>query len=291
MKPARSSPPSFEATSATEGQAAHGAPSEPVRIPTLKKHTLGGQPYTRRPEITAKLEELLGLPPAERVARCGISQPADPGFVHSECVMYLVRAARAESASPDFERLYGILLTRVRQRLPRSDMREGVRLKEETVREQVLDTLTERLATDRKAYDERLDYFEICFDSALSRLRHSASKSEGRRAKRFTSLGLGEDGELSPEVKDALLAAHENGVPDFFLTERYRSAFEAAIDTLPPDERTVMHMLIQGLPIDSKDPDQITISDTLGKAEKTVRNVRDRALVKLRAALVTGGGE
>ena len=44
-------------------------------------------------------------------------------------------------------------------------------------------------------------------------------------------------------------------------------------------------MLLQELPIDSKDKEVKTIVKVLGCSEKTVRNRRDRAFVKLRDAL------
>jgi hypothetical protein len=45
-------------------------------------------------------------------------------------------------------------------------------------------------------------------------------------------------------------------------------------------------MLRQGFPIDSKDPDAVTIAKTLKRSEKTIRLHRDRALKALRAALL-----
>ena len=44
-------------------------------------------------------------------------------------------------------------------------------------------------------------------------------------------------------------------------------------------------MLLKEIPIDSSDPDTLTISKVLGKAEKTIRNQRDRAFVSLRRHL------
>ncbi len=45
-------------------------------------------------------------------------------------------------------------------------------------------------------------------------------------------------------------------------------------------------MLRQGIPIDSQDPDVVTIAKTLKKSEKTIRLHRDRALKALRAVLL-----
>jgi DNA-directed RNA polymerase specialized sigma24 family protein len=47
-------------------------------------------------------------------------------------------------------------------------------------------------------------------------------------------------------------------------------------------------MLRQGFPIDSKEPDVMTIAKALGRSEKTVRTYRDKAFAALRAAMADG---
>lgn len=47
-------------------------------------------------------------------------------------------------------------------------------------------------------------------------------------------------------------------------------------------------MLRQGVPIDSKEPDVMTIAKALGRSEKTIRTHRDKAYAALRTALLDG---
>ncbi len=47
-------------------------------------------------------------------------------------------------------------------------------------------------------------------------------------------------------------------------------------------------MLKEGFPIDSKEPDVMTISKALGRSEKTIRTYRDKAIAALRLALADG---
>lgn len=61
----------------------------------------------------------------------------------------------------------------------------------------------------------------------------------------------------------------------------YRSKIAAAINSLPPDERRVVELILEGIPIDSKEKDTMTMAKMLGCSEKTVRNRRDRAFAKL----------
>ena len=67
--------------------------------------------------------------------------------------------------------------------------------------------------------------------------------------------------------------------------EAYRLKLDAAIDSLPPLQQQIVHMLQQGFPIDSKEKGVVSIASTLGKAEKTIRNHRDRAYAAIKAAL------
>jgi hypothetical protein len=53
-------------------------------------------------------------------------------------------------------------------------------------------------------------------------------------------------------------------------------------------ERRVVEMCRQDVPIDSKDPETMTMVKTLGRSEKGIRNIRDRAFAKLRALLTRG---
>jgi DNA-binding CsgD family transcriptional regulator len=48
----------------------------------------------------------------------------------------------------------------------------------------------------------------------------------------------------------------------------------------------VIEMLRQGIPIDSKDVDAVTIAKALGKSEKTIRTYRDKAFAVLRVAML-----
>jgi DNA-directed RNA polymerase specialized sigma24 family protein len=70
----------------------------------------------------------------------------------------------------------------------------------------------------------------------------------------------------------------------------YRLRLDAAIDSLPADQRRVIEMLLQGFQIESDDAEVTTIVKVLGCVEKTVRNRRDKALTTLQAALAEETG-
>jgi DNA-directed RNA polymerase specialized sigma24 family protein len=256
-------------------------------ITPLNQCSPGGERYERTRAVVSKLSELLSIPSADLIARCEVRDQNDPHYVPSECVLYFVRNARAQPEGERFAKLYKVLVERVLQRLPRGETKQGAKLADEKVRDAVRDRFVEMLAGDRETYDERLDFFEIRFDMALRRARLSALKSVRREGGNVEPLTYDEHEELSADVQ---AAAATFDLPDVNVeAEECRLTLDAAIDALEPDERRTIHMLRQGFPIDSSDPGQVTIRKTLGRSEKGIRNIRDRAFVKLRAALAAKG--
>ena len=259
-------------------------------ITPLRNHRKrDGKLYTRRSIIEAKIIELASLSRSELITRCEIGQRNDPGYVPSECLLYFIRASRTDNADIYFERLYKVLVTRVFRSLPKAEKSNGktIALTASTIRDKVVGQFVEMLASDRNTYLDKLDYYEINFDSALKNLLRDAQEQVWKNEKRSTTLYDEETGEPTTEVE---LAAG-NFDPfnmSAFSDDNYRLSLYAAIDALPPEQRKIIIMIQQGIPIDSKDPDAITIARALGKSEKTIRTYRNKAHVALHAALNRG---
>lgn len=256
-------------------------------IAPLRKRTLGGTLYERDAKIQDLLVRLELLPRADLVGRCQIIDRTDPNYVPSECLMYFVRAARQDNSDRHFERLYKVLLSRLTRALPSPEANDGqvtrISQTKSRIRDIAFDRFTEALAADRQDYSEKLDFFEVRFDGAVANLRRDAQDIVWREANRTTTIEYDpETNEPSPEVEEA--AGSFNPFENLE-AEDYRSRLDAAIDTLPPEQIRIIQMLRQGFPIDSTDPDVVTIAKTLRKSEKTIRLHRDRAFKALRAAL------
>jgi DNA-directed RNA polymerase specialized sigma24 family protein len=160
-------------------------------------------------------------------------------------------------------------------------------LTDSRIREGAFDRFNELLAEDRAGYSERLDYFEVRFDGAMAHLRLDARRPAYREESRRAPLALeGEDGAPAEAEWAARAPApfEVNGIDGFL----YRPRLNAAIGALPPLQRTIIEMLRQEIPIDSKEPGVVTIASVLDRSEKTIRTHRDLAWAALRAALTQG---
>lgn len=272
------------------GQGAGAQRTGEVAIPPLRKRRPTGELYERTPNVEALIDELAILSRDELIARAAITKRSDPRYIPSECLVYFIRASRYDIAEVWFERLYRVLNERVLRSLPKAENPNG---KTESftrgaVRDKAFGRFVELLAADRVAYVDRLDYFEIRFDGALEKLRLDAQRQAWRDEKRRQPLEYDEaSGELSAAVEAAARAYDPFTTPDFD-DEDYRLRLDAAIDTLPTEQRTIIHMLGQGFPIDSKEPDVMTIAKALGRSEKTIRTYRDKAFAALRSAMGEG---
>jgi hypothetical protein len=187
--------------------------------------------------------------------------------------------------------LFRALRQRVIARLPPPEKGRGadgevlVSQRNVKIAEYVLDRFQALLVTDRAAYDDRLDYFEVNFDAGIASLRLDGRRKTFKEEKRTEPMTYDDEtSQLNAEIEKA--AAAQNPVSGSKLDDSaYRSRLYAAIDALPEDQRRVMELLLLGIPIDSKEPGVQTIVQILGCAEKTVRNRRDRAYVALRKDL------
>lgn len=272
-----------------ERKAGASRTSEAMVTP-LRKQRLSGELYERDPKVEALIAELAILPRDELIARATITKRSDPGYVPSECLVHFIRASRNDNNEAWFERLYRILTERVLRSLPGAESSDGETesLTRGVIRDKVFGRFVELLSADRAGYVDKVDYFEVRFDGALASLRRDAQEQAWRDESRSQPLEFDEEsGEPSPEV-EAAAGAYDPFAASDFDDPAYRSRLDAAIEDLPTEQSRIIHMLRQDFPIDSKEPDVMTIAKALGRSEKTVRIYRDKAFAALRAAMADG---
>jgi len=250
-----------------------------VMIPPLRKRNENGELYVRRPETHAELEALYQLPIKEVAERTKATDADDPNYVSSECVVHFVRRSKDNGDSPPYEELFKVLRQRVLKALPvfenqLPDGKVGEDPYQREVRDRVVDKFMEMLCIDREGYDERLDYYEVMFNSALAARRVTAKRDTSEREKREKSEPLVLDEAVSDESGefDGILPGlnepsnQENSV--------YRFELLSAINDLPDDERRVIELLIQGYLLKEA-------AEIVECTEKTARERRNRAYARL----------
>jgi hypothetical protein len=252
----------------------------------LRKHTLDGTPYFRRDKVEAEIQALDGISAAELERRADLWQVSDPEFVSPEALLYFVRNA---AAGTHREKLTEKLLVRVARRVPSAANADGVTvsLTRMNIREDVRDHFVDLLLSDRLQYDDRLDYYEVNFNSAVATDRLDANGRHWRQENRTTELEV-EDGEVSAQVESAV-GDYDPFDADELDKKDYRLLLDEAIDSLPELQRRIVVMWRQGIPIESNDPSVESISKVLGKSEKTIRTHRDKAFASLKLRLERKG--
>jgi hypothetical protein len=257
-------------------------------ISPLRKRTRDGKLYVRFPDIEDQLVELDQLSAGELIARCRIPE-REAGSVPTECVLTLVRREWAAQNQSLHEPLLKVLLERLRRRLPRAVSKDGKTesMARSDAAEQIQDTFIGMLVGEVNGYDERLDYYEISFSRSLAALSHTAKLHAHRSASRHEELYNEEEGEISADVEEVVGTFDPFDV-DLLQQETYRSRLPGAMEQLEPLEKRIVEMWRNDIPIDSKDPNTITMRGMTGRSEKGIRLIRDRAFAKLCGLLTRG---
>lgn len=252
----------------------------------LRKCRLDGTPYFRRDEVEAEIQALADVSHGELERRAALWPAGSPGFLSPEALLYLVRNA---APSAHRERLTEKLLFRLARRVPAIANTGGdtVSLTKMNIREDVFDHFVDLLLSDRKEYDDRLDYYEINFNRAVAWDRRDANARHWKHENRTAEIE-DDDGEVSTKVEAAA------GEYDPFNAEEldkkdYRLLLDDAIDSLPEFQRRIVLMWREDIPIESDDPSIESISKVLGKSEKTIRTHRDKAFAALKLRLERKG--
>lgn len=258
-------------------------------IPPLRKQTLDGVTYTRDARVEGLINGLNTLSRDEVLVRLGVTSRTDPRYIPSECLVHLVRATRLDNSDRYFRTLYELLMARVVKGLPRADSAstQTSSLPLARIRDAVMDKFNLLLVADRKGYSEALDFFEVRFDSALAKARLDASEPVWREGRRAVAIEIDDEIGAGEEIEKAMGGFDPFAATDYE-NKDYRLKLDRAIDTLPPEQKRIVEMLRQGFPIDSEDPNALTISKTLGRSEKTIRTYRDRAFDRIRAEFGKG---
>jgi hypothetical protein len=256
-------------------------------IAPLRKTSRSGKLYLRPKEILAKLEEITLLPRREIAVRCQILEPENPKYVPSECLVYLVREYRSQPMDECSEVLFKTLLERFEKGILKfgSELAATESLVESNIRDEAVSKFLVLLGQDRTVeYQTRLDFFEVRFNKCVAGIRYETKRKLYPEANRHRPMEFEEDGEPSVEFELAARGYTPFG-PEELEDPDYGANLDQAIDELPPIQKTIVVMWRNGVKIESKEPDAVTISGTLKKTPKTIAKHRDLAFAKLKKTL------
>ena len=253
---------------------------------SLRKLKLDGTPYFRRDVVESEIQDLAAVSASELERRAGLWSSKEFGFISPEALLYLVRNATPGAYREKLtEKLLGRVVRRVRPTTNSGD--DTVSLTGMNIREEVVDHFVDLLLSDRCEYDERLDYYEVNFNSAIAADRLDANVRHWKHENRSAELET-EDGEITAQVESAV-GSYDPFESDEFDKKYYRLLLDDAIDRLPELQRRIVVMWRQDIPIESNDPSIMSISKALGKSEKTIRTHRDKAFASLKRCLERKG--
>ena len=253
----------------------------------LTRKEKDGTPYSRPPEIETWIERLEAIDVTARLLQFDGVSKKRPEYVPTEVLLYFLRRAWAEGQKDQFEKIFRILLKRVDQSLQSAV--SDARMDDATeIRDEIRNRFVVRLTMDCTSHPGLMDFFEIRFDKAMVALRVSVLRRIGPATRKIKTVPLGNQQDDGPEISPEVEAAFEeffSGDPQKIDDPAFRLVLLAAIDRLPQDQKQVVGLLMNGIPIDAKEADVMTIARILQCDERTVRNRRDRACKALRVAL------
>lgn len=253
----------------------------------LKRKEKDGTLYQRPSEVEAAIEKLEAVDAATRILRFDGVSKKHAEYVPTEALLYFLRRAWADGEKGQFEKIFRILLKRVDQSLNSAISNARMDGAEE-IRDEIRSRFIELLTQDCNADLGLLDFYEIRFDKAMVALRISVLRGIGPANKKMKAVPLGNQEGEGPEVSAEVEAALEDflsGDPQKIDDPAFRLVLFAAIDRLPQDQKQVIGLFLQGIPIDSKKQDVMTIARILQCDERTVRNRYARACKALKAVL------
>lgn len=251
----------------------------------LNKLTKGGAAYKRPPEIDVVVDEALGQKLEEQVRRAGIRDPADPAFLPSECLLYLVREGRLSGDKRAVDRLLPLLLSRCETRLKRTIPESWPDA--QGMRDEVLQAFCELLARVGTNHDATaLDIFECKFNKGLATLRYRRLRKDTNRRRLFHDIGreTDENGQLVDPDETLVRLSRAAQTPASQEDVVCLAQILEAIKQLPAAQRRAVELCcLQGYAPGSEDPNQITAATICGVSGTAIRKNLRKAAEKLKA--------
>lgn len=252
-------------------------PTLPQRIlEPLTRRNLNGDVYKRESVVESQIISSIGLPDEGVIARAKISDKEVVGFLQEETLVYLIRESAQNQRQLVADILLEILLVRCQRQV---DYR--IRSLDSDLANEAYAEIMRKLFEKIFGAEGQSDYLQVRFWNALDRIaidvfRQCNHRREQDEANLMSSPYTA--GEETEEVKDEweqILIGSEHLIPGesrWSSVER-KALIEDALQVLGEPTRTafLLHYL-EGWQIESKDPDEMTLSKYYQVTPKTIGN-------------------
>lgn len=246
-----------------------------LRVEPLTRRRSDGTLYQRDPDVEAQIAKTLALPREDLLARAREADPATPGYLREEALIFLIRTYVRSEDDELVSALSENLLGRCAQRI-----QETIWLPDEEDVNDVFGEVIERLFKLIMGLDSnRGDFLQVRFWMAFKRMSISVAerllRDQKRTQRRHIPLAHLEEHERKPGNGQSRmtipLALNTNPRE---VVERVVVAREGLGYINDNGNKLAAYILrnMYGWQIESKDPNKDTISKVLGVTPRTVQN-------------------
>ena len=234
-----------------------------IRPKPLTRRNSEGELYARLPEVESQIEAALLLEGPSLLEKARINNKDSKDFLKEECLVYMIRHYHALEEPKMVSDLFQVLLSRctgsIQTHLASLDHRADDAFREVIVEltDQVLD-----LESDRG------DYFQVRFGLGLKRLTISEfAKQKREKKKEEIAFSLDEQREGPDGEETAIEIQNESLSPESIAMCKEG----LGVLTYPYNEVFILRHY-SGWPIDSTNPDKVTLSSRFKVTPRTIRN-------------------
>ena len=237
-----------------------GDNGEILVIRPLTKKTAKGELYRRRPEVEEQLETAVRMPFDVVADRLTLPGKDTPGYLYDETLVYLLREAHRRDDPAMEDLIYDNLAGRVEMLLRKINYQVGPDDRDDFAQEIHIKVI-------RKIFDldsDAADYAQVMFGDFVTTLAYSDLKKYRNARKKETGIV-----EIDAHKEDN----YDYDPPAETLSQETLATLHDALDQLNERTRTalILHH-IDGLQIESNDPDEPTVSRYFGVTGRTIRN-------------------
>lgn len=249
----------------------------------LTKRTVDGELYTRPSRIEGEIRTVSELSPEILQERLNVTKPGTPGYISSECLVYLIRGAIRSDDQDQLSTVLLVLLSRCEAILVKKVSAE-LFPDAQSIREEILGQFSEMLAKDGVGENpDRLDIYESRFNLAFHSFYIDALRKEAKHSRNTVPLPDAATKDDMEEYEDTLVRIPEI-LQDCETPENVacRDELIQAIKKLPADEQNIIAHRLMGYQVESADPDEETIATRCRCSGRTIRNHLSRVAARLR---------